>query len=171
MKRDLGVRKETYIYETKKQDVRARWWAAATSAGSAARANYMYETKRDQQIRKETCTYEKRPEGSLMSSGDVCRICSTRELHVWNKKRPTYMKRDLSARWWCECSNPPFKDFKERCEYCNPLFRVWNGTWGLADDVSALILLLRTFRKDVSALILFLRYETGPEGSLMMWVL
>jgi len=24
MKRDLGVRKETYIYETKKQDVRAR---------------------------------------------------------------------------------------------------------------------------------------------------
>ena len=64
------------------KDVRARWWAAAMSAGSAARANYVYETKRDQQIRKETCIYEKRREGSLRS-GDVRGIWSTRELHTW----------------------------------------------------------------------------------------
>ena len=89
------------------KDVRARWWAAATSSGSAAHANYIFETKRDQQIRKETCIYEKRREGSLMSSGDVCGICSTRELRIWNKKRPTNTKRDL---------------------------HIWKETWGLAEE-------------------------------------
>ena len=60
MKRDLDVRKETYIYETKMD----------------------LHVKRDLGIHEECDTYEKGPEGSLMSSGDVCRICSTRELQI-----------------------------------------------------------------------------------------